>query len=55
VAKNDLLDLLIVSLLVEGHVLIEGFPELQKTRSANYSLKTFKKPFVEFSLRLFDA
>lgn len=45
VGQRDFIELLIVSLLVDGHVLIEGVPGIAKTITAKLFAKTLKTEF----------
>ncbi len=45
VGQSNLIELLIVSLLVDGHVLIEGVPGIAKTITAKLFAKTLKTDF----------
>lgn len=45
VGQNNFIELLIVSLLVDGHVLIEGVPGIAKTITAKLFAKTLKTEF----------
>lgn len=45
VGQNEFIELLIVSLLVDGHVLIEGVPGVAKTITAKLFAKTLKTGF----------
>lgn len=45
VGQKDFMELLIVSLLVDGHVLIEGVPGIAKTITAKLFAKTLKTDF----------
>jgi len=45
VGQDDFIELLIVSLLVDGHVLIEGVPGIAKTITAKLFAKTLKTDF----------
>lgn len=45
VGQHDFIELLIVSLLVDGHVLIEGVPGIAKTITAKLFAKTLKTEF----------
>lgn len=45
IGQNDLIDLLIVSLLANGHALIEGVPGVAKTISAKLLAKTIQAGF----------
>ncbi len=45
VGQNNFIELLIVSLLVDGHVLIEGVPGIAKTITAKLFAKTLKTDF----------
>lgn len=45
IGQEELVELLIVSLLAKGHVLIEGVPGVAKTRTAKLFAKTLKTDF----------
>ena len=45
VGQNDFIDLLLVALLADGHVLIEGVPGVAKTITAKLLAKTIKTDF----------
>ncbi len=45
IGQHDFIELLIVSLLVDGHVLIEGVPGIAKTITAKLFAKTLKTEF----------
>lgn len=45
VGQEDLIDLLLVALLADGHVLIEGVPGVAKTLTAKLLARTIRVPF----------
>ncbi|NCT18481.1 MAG: AAA domain-containing protein, partial [Flavobacteriia bacterium] len=45
IGQNDFIELLIVNLLANGHVLIEGVPGIAKTITAKLFAKTLKTNF----------
>ena len=50
VGQERMLDLLLVSMLANGHVLLEGVPGVAKPSRQNYWLKHFMSVSVEYSL-----
>ena len=49
VGQENFIELLIVALLVDGHVLIEGVPGVAKTITAKLFAKTLKTEFCNFT------
>jgi len=51
VGQEELLDLMLICLLAEGHVLLEGVPGIAKTLSAKVLSRNIDSEFSRFNLR----
>lgn len=55
IGQDKFIDLLIVSLLADGHVLIEGVPGIAKTITSKLFAKTIDTSFNRIQFTRFDA
>ncbi|MCB0602647.1 MAG: MoxR family ATPase [Saprospiraceae bacterium] len=57
VGQEDMIDLLMIALLVNGHILLEGVPGIGKTLTARLFAKAIKAPFkrIQFTPDLMPA